>query len=116
MRLGSSPLPNCDTLTDRFGASAVYNSAREITPTDSDTQASRSLQRMEEFIPVQPGPIPTDEAVEEEDRYKKRFGLEPGVPADPLDEIIMGVKMGTVDISDGEEVSTTGMQLMEERS
>lgn len=92
----------------------MYNSAREITPTDSDTQASRSLQRMEDFIPVQPGPIPANEAVEEEDRYKKRFGLEPGVPADPLDEIIMGVKMGTVDISDGEEVSTTGMQPMED--
>jgi hypothetical protein len=30
----------------------------------------------------------------------ERFGLEPGVPADPLDEIILGVKMGTVDVSD----------------
>ena len=78
-------------------------STREITPTDSDTQASRSLQRMEEYIPVQPALDPGEER--EEDIYKRRFGLEPGVPADPLDEIIMGVKMGTVDISEDEEVS-----------
>jgi hypothetical protein len=83
----------------------VGYSTREITPTDSDTQASRSLQRMEQFIPVQPEFIASvRREQEEDDQYKRRFGLEPGVPADPLDEIIMGVKMGTVDIDDGDEV------------
>jgi hypothetical protein len=81
------------------------HSTREITPTDSDTQASRSLQRMEQFIPVQPESVASVRREEEEDdQYKRRFGLEPGVPADPLDEIIMGVKMGTVDIDEGNEV------------
>lgn len=40
------------------------------------------------------------------DKYKERFGLEAGVAADPLDQIILGVKEGTMDLSDEEEVST----------
>lgn len=60
---------------------------------------------MEQFIPVQPESIASMPGnKDEDDQYKRRFGLEPGVPADPLDEIIMGVKMGTVDIDDGDEV------------
>jgi len=64
---------------------------------------------MDEFIPVQPsqtraGPSGTSQP-DPDEMYKRKFGLEPGVPADPLDEIILGVRMGTVDISEeGDEV------------
>jgi len=67
---------------------------------------------MEEFIPVQPsqiraGPSGTSQPQPDPDEmYKRKFGLEPGVAADPLDEIILGVRMGTVDISEeGDGVS-----------
>jgi hypothetical protein len=46
----------------------------------------------------EPGPSYSNSDPEE--TYRRKFGLEPGVPADPLDEIILGVRMGTVDISE----------------
>jgi hypothetical protein len=77
---------------------------------------------MDEFIPVQPsqtraGPSGTSQP-DPDEMYKRKFGLEPGVPADPLDEIILGVRMGTVDISDeADEVCKNGARaILDERS
>lgn len=85
-----------------------FSTKRDRSPVDTDSQTSRDT-----LIAAHANGAPGDQPMahldevdqtKSDNTYKARFGLVPGVKADGLDEIIMGVKKGTVNLPEQEDL------------